>query len=271
MKTMIRTCTMLALLMFSAVLTGCSSVAPDPGYEAVLTAKPMFAGHGGVLPEPVKTGLTYVAMTTDATMVNMTPQTTHVAFDDFSSKDNILLDFDTALRWHVTDSVRLVRDFGGEAWFKNSLASQYASLVREAVKGQTMPDMMSNPVVATQVDQQITNAVRDLVKNEGLPVAIDDVTLGRARPNPEVLTQMNETAAQQQRLRTLVAAKNAEDTRKAMEIAKADADVAYRNQMGMDVQAYTALQIAQINADACKAAKQCVWTTLGTTTLVSAK
>lgn len=82
---------------------------------------------------------------------------------------------------------------------------------------------------------------------------------------------MNETAAQQQRLRTLDAAKLAEDARKAEQESKAAADDAYRQKMGMSVEGYLQLQIAQIQADACKTAKQCVIAPPGSTVIAGGK
>jgi len=207
------------------------------------------------------------ASTTDINVV-ITPQTVHVTFDDFSSKDNILLDFDTALQYRITDSVKLIEKYGATNWFKNNVQSQYASIVREAVKGQTMSDMMSNPTTASTVDKEVTNAIRTLVKERGLPVEILDVTLGRARPNEDVLKQMNETAAQQQRQKTLVAATVAEEQRAKEQEARAEADNAYRNKLGMTIEQYSAVTIATINADACKAAKACYIVPAGTSVLV---
>jgi regulator of protease activity HflC (stomatin/prohibitin superfamily) len=200
--------------------------------------------------------------------VVITPQTVHVTFDDFSSKDNILLDFDTALQYRITDSVKLIEKYGAANWFKNNVQSQYASIVREAVKGQTMSDMMSNPTTASTVDKEVTNAIRTLVKERGLPVEILDVTLGRARPNEDVLKQMNETAAQQQRQKTLVAATVAEEQRAKEQEARAEADNAYRTKLGMTIEQYSAVTIATINADACKAAKACYIVPSGTSVLV---
>ena len=50
------------LLFLSAI--SCTRVAPDAGHEAVLIQKPWFFGHGGVLPEPVPSGATWVAWST---------------------------------------------------------------------------------------------------------------------------------------------------------------------------------------------------------------
>lgn len=250
------------------MLSGCNAVSVDPGTESVLVDKPYLFGHGGVRPDPVKEGRIITWASTSDINIVMTPLTVHVAFDDFSSKDNILLDFDTALQYRVIDSVKLVEKYGADAWFKNNVQSQYASIVREAVKGQTMGDMMSSPSTATTVDKEVTDAIRALVKDRGLPVEILDVTLGRARPNEDVLKQMNETAAQQQRSKTLFAATQAEQQRAQEQAARAEADNAYRNKLGMTIEQYSAVTIAGINADACKAAKTCIVAPTGTSVLV---
>ncbi len=251
-------------------MTGCTVVTPDAGQEAVLIDQPYFLGHGGVRPQAVPTGRSITWGSTSAIYVDMTPQTVHVAFNDYSSADNILLDFDTAVQYRVTDPVRLIRDFGN-AWFKNNVASQYSAIVREAVKTKTMTDMMSNVSAAAELDHQVTEQIRALIKTNGIPIQVLDVTLGRAVPNANVLEQMNETAAQQQRLRTLDAAKLAEDARKAEQESKAAADDAYREKMGMSVEGYLQLQIAQIQAEACKSAKQCVIAPPGSTVVAGGK
>lgn len=258
----------IALLVAIAMLTACSSASVDPGKEGVLVQKPFFFGHGGVDPTPVRPGREFIALTTDVIMVDMVPQTTHVAFQDFSSQDNILLDFETAVQYRVTDSVGLISKFGVN-WFDNNIKSQYASIVREVVKKNSMKEMMSDPAAATRADDQITEAIQKLVVAEKIPVTILNVTLGRASPNANVLNQMNNTAAEQQRKLTNDAAKLAEDSRKASEASRAIADDAYRTQMGYSVAQYAAMQIANINADACKAAKSCVLAPAGSSVLVN--
>src|SRR5437764_6302101 len=56
-----------------AALAGCNSVTPDAGHEVVLVEKPMLFGHGGVDPQPVRAGRTFVAATTQGIDVNMQP------------------------------------------------------------------------------------------------------------------------------------------------------------------------------------------------------
>ena len=47
---------------------------PDAGQEIVLVEKPIIFGHGGVVPEPVKTGRQYTWWTTSGVVVEMRPQ-----------------------------------------------------------------------------------------------------------------------------------------------------------------------------------------------------
>ena len=75
---------------------------------------------------------------------------------------------------------------------------------------------------------------------------------------------MNLTAAQQQRVKTLVEATTAERQREQEQIAKADADNAYRQRMGLSPEQYLASQIAQVNADACAKAQACYMVPSGT-------
>ncbi|SOT94135.1 Hypothetical Protein CFBP6762_00579 [Xanthomonas arboricola pv. fragariae] len=251
----------------ASLLCACTVVSPDPGQKAVLVDKPMFFGKGGVRLDDVREpGRTYAWLTTSVTYVDVTPQTVQVAFDDFSSSDNILLDFSTQIQYRITAPALLLSGFGQD-WFKNNVASQYASIVRDQVKRYDMTKMMSDPDTARKIDGSVTQNVSALVKQQGLPIQIQNITLGRARPNPDVLQQMNLTAAQQQRVKTLVEATTAERQREQEQVAKADADNAYRNRMGLTPEQYLASQIAELNADACKKAQACYMVPSGTSVI----
>lgn len=60
-------------VLLSAVMVsaGCRKAAPDPGQEAVKVRKPWIFGHGGVDRTPVKTGMSWVAPSTDIWYVVM--------------------------------------------------------------------------------------------------------------------------------------------------------------------------------------------------------
>lgn len=243
----------------------------EAGEEGVITDKPYFCCHEGVRDEPLKGGRILLFRTSTMMTVRMTPQAVDVNFDDLSSQDNILLDFASSIQYQFTDSVRLIRDFGAQNWFKANIERQYMSIVRDIVKKYTMTQMMSDPTTAAQVDAEITQQLQQLIVESKLPVRILSVSLGRAKPNPNVLAQMNETAAQQQRKKTLVEAEAAEIQRKREQIAKADADNAYRNSIGLSPEQFVELEKIRRYSDACVKAANCIVTSGQSNVLVPGK
>lgn len=235
------------------------SVTVTPGNEVVLIDQPYFFGHEGVRPLTLKSGRELVWDTTKTEEVAVVPQSITVNFDDISSKDNILLDFSTTVQYQIIDPAALLTNYGS-GWFDNNVRNQYSMIVRQAVKAQEMGKLMSDPATATSVDQTVTDQVRVAISAAKLPIRILDVTLGRAKPNDNVLQQMNQTAAEQQRQKTLVAATIAEQQRQKSEEARAIADNAYRNAMQMNPEQFVRLQEAKLYSDACQHSEHCVIT-----------
>lgn len=235
------------------------SVVVEPGHEVVLVDQPYFFGHEGVREKPVKEGRVYVFSSTKDIPVSVVPESISVAFNDFTSSDNILLDFESTVQTRIINSPVLVSNFGSE-WFKNNIKSQYTALVRNEVKSYSMTDMMSNKDVADKIDDYLTKNIRELVKERGIPVEVVSISLGRAKPNEDVLRQMNKTAAEQQRAKTLAASTIAEGKRAEEQTAKAKADNAYREAMNMSPEQYIELQKINAYADACEKSTHCIVT-----------
>src|SRR6187399_2047188 len=103
-----------AIFLISAS-AACSTVQPDAGHEAVLVRKPLIFGSGGVDPTPVKTGLKYIAFTTQGIDVNMQPRRIDSEFTDLMTSDGVPIDFHAVISLQVIDSVKLVRDFGADS------------------------------------------------------------------------------------------------------------------------------------------------------------
>lgn len=246
------------ILLTVVLLQGCHSVTPDPGQVAVLIKKPILPGfQNGVVDKAIQPGRTYAALTTQVVYVDIVPEAHKVTFDDFASRDNIVMDLDTTVTLKITDAVTLIENFGPN-WFTNNVESPYSQLVRDIVKTQTMRDMMSNPTTATDMDAAVTKQLETYLAAKHIPIEVVSVTLGHAKPTPTVLAQINDTAVQQQRQLTEAAAATAEDARKAAETARADADDAYRQAMGYTTEQYAQMQIANIQAQACAQAKECI-------------
>lgn len=228
----------------------------EPGYELVINDRPMIFGSGGVREETVKAGRVWMFRTSTAEPVRVTPQSFTLAVDDFMSKDNIPLDFETTIQYQIVDARTLVTQFGA-GWFDNNVKNQYLSLVRSLVKEVTMSELMSSASIADELDTAITTKLKALVITSKLPILVHNVSLGRAKPNAEVLVQMDATAAQQQRTKTLVEATTAENQRELEQIAKAKADNAYRKAMNMSPEMFLQLQAIIRYSEAC-ATSTCV-------------
>jgi regulator of protease activity HflC (stomatin/prohibitin superfamily) len=120
-------------VLIVALLVSLRRVAPDAGHEAVLIKKPWIFGHGGVDSSPVVSGATWVAFSTDAVIVSRQPQQFGVHFEDLMSSDGVPLDFDAVIRLQITDTVRLIKDFGPN-WYQNNILAEFQNRVRQAVR-----------------------------------------------------------------------------------------------------------------------------------------
>lgn len=282
-KSIMKTSTLVAMILGAITVLGVVGVfftwllfmhteVAEPGTELVIVDKPyMPFFHEGVRPETVKEGRVLLFRTSSAIVVNTTPQSVIVPFDDLSSADNILLDFETTIQFQYTDSIRLATKFGTDAWFQHNVERQYMSIVRSAVRTKTMSQMMSDNTATARVDQQVTEDLQRLVTEEGLPIRIIGVSLGRAKPNAAVLNQMNETAAQQQREKTLIASTRAEEQREKEQVAKAKADNAYRNAMQLSPEMFIQLESIKRYSDACAKSSHCIVSSGQTNVMVPTK
>src|SRR5688500_13188576 len=102
-----------SLLVVAALIgSGCHAITSDARQEAVLVKKPLIFGSGGVDPTPIKTGLSWRAISTKPVYVTVVPQQHAIHFDDLMSADGVPLDFDAVIRLQVNDTVKLITSFG---------------------------------------------------------------------------------------------------------------------------------------------------------------
>ncbi len=115
--------------------------------------------------------------------------------------DGVPIDFHSVLTVQVTDSVKLVRDFG-QKFTENlpefrirNLEQPYRTAVRDAVKAHGMNEMASQATAAEAIDKAVTDHLLTIIKETGVPVRVLDMSLGRANPPDAILHQRVETAA----------------------------------------------------------------------------
>jgi regulator of protease activity HflC (stomatin/prohibitin superfamily) len=244
-------CATLSLLA-SIVTAGCSYASPNAGEEVVLIKKPLIFGNGGVDSSSVKTGRTVIALTTDEVTVNMQPEQYPVHFDDLMSSDGVPLDFDGAIRLQVTDSVRLITEFGKE-WYAKNVEVEFRNRVRQAVRKHGMNETAINTSAIESIDNEVSEAMEAYIKAANLPVRLIQVTVGRANPPDSIKDQRIATATQEQRINTEKQTKLAEDQRRAAEQSRAEADNAYRTAMQLSPEQFLRLETIKMQREACRA------------------
>jgi regulator of protease activity HflC (stomatin/prohibitin superfamily) len=226
-------------------------VSPDAGVAAVLVEKPILFGHGGVNPTPVTTGSSYVAWTTEPVYVDLKPIQKTVDFQDLMSQDGIPLHFDSTIRMQVTDPVRLVSTFG-PGWYDSNVDSEFRNRVRQAVRKHGMNETAISTTAIDAIDAEVTDQMQRYIRSSGLPIRLIKITVGRASPPDSIKNQRIATASEQQRQITEAQTQKAEVTRKGAEEARADADNAYRQRLGLDAQQFVELQHINMLKDVCR-------------------
>jgi regulator of protease activity HflC (stomatin/prohibitin superfamily) len=229
----------IALLL---VISGCGWAAPDAGQEAVLIQKPWFFGHGGVDSEPIKTGRTLIAVTTDVIYVDLRPHQWTVHFDDFMSHDGVPLDFDAVIRLRVLDAVQIIKQFG-DNWYKTNVEAEFSNRVRQAVRRHGMNEMAIDTAAIEAVDREVTDGMLQYITSAKIPVELIQVTVGKANPPDSIKDQRIATATQQQRRITETERKLAEDNRRDAETSRAIADNAYLAKLNLSPTQFVQLEL----------------------------
>jgi regulator of protease activity HflC (stomatin/prohibitin superfamily) len=237
-------------ISLAAMMSGCSSYSPDAGHEIVLVAKPIIFGHGGVEPEPVRTGRTYAAITTDGIDVYMQPYKYEVELPDTMTRDGVPITFHAIMVLQVRDSVKLIQSFGPE-WYKNNLEEPFRTMIRQAVRKRGMNETAISTTALDEIDNEIHDELIKFIKGKGLPVELITMTVGKANPPDSVKNQRIETATQEQRIQTEQQTKLAEDQRKAAETSRAEADNAYREAMHLSPEQFIQLETIKMQNQVC--------------------
>ncbi len=254
----------LGVLLLSA-LTGCSTASPDAGHEAVWVMKPLFFGHGGVDPTPVKTGRSYGAITSSAVDVSMLPQRVDMEFDDMMTKSGVPVSFHVVATFRVVDSVKLVSSFGadhddkGWGFWDRNVDQPLRTAVRDSVKKRDMQEMAISQVAADDVGREVSLAANQIVQQAGIPINFTAINVGRVNPPDAIKNQRIATAEQEQRAITEQQTKLAEDQRKAAEQSRAAADNAYRMAMQLSPDQFLQLERIKMQRDVCSRGTNCTF------------
>jgi regulator of protease activity HflC (stomatin/prohibitin superfamily) len=228
----------------------CRSYSPDAGHQIVLVEKPVIFGHGGVNPEPVTTGRTFAAITTDGIDVMMQPQKFETELPDTMTSDGVPITFHAIIVLQVTDSVLLIKTFGPD-WYRNNLEEPFKTMVRQAVRKRGMNETAISSTALDTIDSEIRDQLIAFIKDKGLPVRLVTMTVGKANPPDAIKNQRIETATQEQRIQTEKQMKLAEDQRQMAEQSRANADNAYREAMHLSPEQFIQLEMIKMQSRVC--------------------
>lgn len=254
----------LAIMTLMLTAAGCvKTITTEPGHETVLVDKPYIFGHGGVQSDTQKTGLGWYFWSTEPVHVVTYDFKIDEIFDDLPTKKQSLIDFSSYLKLEITDPVAMVKDFrymddGKMLWYTSAIQKQYQTIVRNVARNYTMEDMITNSKIVQDMEVEIRNNMDALIKEIGIPVKLKDLSLGTIRPNQAVMSEIDNTSANQQRIKTEQARYEAEHSRKDAELARASADKAYQEELNLSSEQIVRLQTAKMYSDACAKSANCI-------------
>jgi hypothetical protein len=237
-------------LALAVSLSGCSTYSPDAGHEVVLVEKPWVFGHGGVDSEPVKTGRTFTAFTTDGIDVYMQPQKLETELPDTMTQDGVPITFHAIMVLQVVDSVSLIKNFGPD-WYKNNMEEPFKTMIRQAVRKRGMNETAISTTALDAIDNEIRDELIAFIREKKLPIQLVTMTVGKANPPDAIKNQRIETATQEQRIQTEKQTKLAEDQRQQAEQSRANADNAYREAMHLSPEQFIQLEMIKMQKDVC--------------------
>lgn len=253
----------LALVGSVTLYSNVQRISTEPGYETVLVDKPFFSmfSKGGVQPDTQKPGSGWYWKTTNPINFKTTTFRLDENFDKLSTSNNNFVNYNSYLNLRITNSPELLQKFGVD-WYQNNLQEQYRTIVRNSVRNYTFESLLTNPDTTDAIEKQVKTAMVKLIDELKIPVKIADVSLGKATPNKSVQDEMDETARQQQRVKTMkeksladISEQNgriqSEKSRKEAEELRAVADNAYLKKMGLTPEQFVQLQYIKQMSEAC--------------------
>lgn len=255
----------LTLLLLPFLFVSCETV--PVGNVGVFVKKPFLLGSNGVDPQPAEAGRHYFAFwSTTLELYNIQPQSVTEKFDDLITKDNMPVDFAAYVQIQlIPEKVPMLHSKFGVNWYKNNLEKQFQEMVRNHAKNYEAFSLMSSPTVSDEMSRSIEKQVVEFVESIDLPVIVKNVSIGKVNPPDEVIKQVIETAAQEQKQKTEHQRANAELARAKAEKNKALADREYQKTFNMTTREYLALRGLEIELEKIKMVreKQNVWHMMG--------
>jgi hypothetical protein len=226
-------------------------ISTDPGHETVIVDRPFFGGSGGVREQTQHPGVGWYWFSAVGWNYVTTPLKYDEPLEHLATADNNFINYASYIVLQWKDVAYNAKTFGGDNQYTNNLKEQYRTIVRDVTKKYSMTPIMTDPVTLQNIETEIAVQFRKHISDIGLRVDLVNVNMGKALPDQPVITEMNNTATQQQRVKTEKQRKLAEDSRLQAEQSRANADNAYREQMKLSASEFVQLESIKRYSEAC--------------------
>lgn len=241
---------LLLSIVTAMTLTSCSLTTVDGDEEGVYVMKPVLFGKGGVRQTPLTQGSQWKVFSTDYYVYKVSPQQYNELFDDAITNNNTPVDLQAYLTLQIEPGKSpVIHQKFGENWFEMNIQAKFREFVRNQISKYDMFTLTSNREIYDDINNEVRDEVEKLIAERQIPVRVVDVITGRAKPNQMGLEEMDRTAAQIQAKETQLKKKEAEDARFDAEVARANADKAYRTNLGLTSQEFIQLRQLEINKE----------------------
>jgi hypothetical protein len=228
-------------------LSSCNLARVDADEEGVFVKKPWFFGRGGVSDDVLTQGTSWKVLSTDFITYKNVPVKYEEKFDDVMSDDNTPVDLQAyvILRVNKGKSGALHQNYG-QSWYENNIRETFRKSIRDRVSTWPMYDLTSNREVCERIENEVSALMNEyfgrLNADKEFPVSIMNIVMDRARPNQEVMEEINKTASQIQAKQTQIKQREMEAEREKTEKQRAKADKAYQQEMALTAEQFIMLR-----------------------------
>ncbi len=228
-------------LMVMFGMSSCSMEDVKEGTKGVLIKRPYILGSDGV--DILEPGRHTIASSSSLVLVDIKPDRKKEVFDDLNTKDNVPVDFDIYFTFQINASEvhKLYSNYGLD-YYAKSLEQELRNLTRDKCKQYDMNPLTNDAKVSDEINTYVLAEGNKIIKKLGIPVTLIAVNMGSVNPPPAVITERSNTAAAKQREQTIVQETKNQIERQNSESARAKADRAYQNTLGLTTAEYIKLQ-----------------------------
>ena len=243
---------LMTIVLISTVLfSSCTLCGVDGTEEGVFIKKPYIFGKGGVDQEALVSGSEWKVFSTDFVTYPSIPIKYTEVFDDAFCDDNTPMD----LSAHITLQLKkgkapVLHQNYGFKWYDNVVKESFREIVRNFISTYDMYTLTSNREVYDSINVEIARKLdiyfTSLGEIQEFPISIVRIVVDRAKPNEEVMNELNNTARMAQAKQTQLKQQEVEEQRKITEHKRALADMEYRKTMGMTPAEFIQLRTLEI-------------------------